>query len=138
MKAQIQRTALMVVMISVVLVQPTAQSADDSIEGVYQLRGVPSAGLRIERLSDGNLLFEEVFISSEGEVTPFEWQSAYVVDDGESDYLFYWHTGRYEDMPGTNKLIVYRLRLHGRRLSGSYWFPEEPATPEANVLYTRR
>lgn len=114
-----------------------AQHESASIEGIYMQSGTP-AGLSVTKLQDGNYLFQKVLIKENGEVVPHEWQSAYVISSPKMSYLFYWHTGRYEDIPGTNALIVYELTAVDGRLTGIYFFPEEPRTPPAVVDFIKR
>jgi len=39
--------------------------------------------------------------------------------------MFYWHTGRFDDNPGTNAIIVYELEANADGFIGTYFFPEE-------------
>lgn len=113
------------------------QKDDATIEGIYIQKGT-SSGLKVDKLSDGNYLFKLILLRSNGEIVPFEGQSAYVMPTHNLTYIFYWHTGRYEDIPGTNDLIVYNLVFDGFQLKGISFFPEKPGIKPREIIFIKR
>ena len=99
-----------------------AQTNFLSIEGIYRQPDT-SFGLEVKKTTNGNYIFTYIVIQENGEISPHEWKSAYVIAPANSRYLFYWHTGRYNDIYGTNGIIVYDLIYDGRKLCGTYFFP---------------
>ncbi|MDR2177271.1 MAG: hypothetical protein LBP20_04415 [Treponema sp.] len=99
-------------------------TTEDSIEGIY-LGGVASPiGIKVEKLPDGNYIFTDIGRKSNGEIISSEWQSAYVIENHNSTYFFYWHLGREDpDDPTTNHIIVYNVTIDRRRMTGTRFFP---------------
>lgn len=110
----------------------------DDVEGVYR-EDNSDMGISIEAGEAGKgFLVQRVFLSSAGTVRhSFEWQSGYFTRDRLPEVRFYWNTGRSdESTPESNRLIVYDLALQNNRLTGTYFFPQEPRTPPADVTFT--
>lgn len=108
------------------------------IQGIYVQSGTPIA-IQVERLPEGGYIFRMVLIRSTGKIIPIEAQSAYVEDLNDSNIVFYWHTGRYEGIPESNTIITYRLTYDGiGKLSGTYFFPEKPATLAVPITFVRK
>ncbi|GEM_PF-3915897 len=107
------------------------------IVGLYFVNGDKTTGLYIYKVKNGDYIFQKVLISQEKISYKFEWQSAYVHPSESNEYEFYWHTGRFDDNPETNKIIVYRLKANINGFEGIYFFPEEPKTPPAKVRFVK-
>jgi len=80
------------------------------IVGLYFVNGDKTTGLYIYKVKNGDYIFQKVLIAQEKISYKFEWQSAYVHPSESNEYEFYWHTGRFDDKPETNKIIVYRRK----------------------------
>jgi len=133
----IKKTLLYFSITLVVTLVIYGQTPKKSLVGTYYNSGSPIA-LNVEQLSDGNYIFRMVLIRSNGKIVPIESQSAFVMPTQDSKYVFYWHTGRYQDIPGTDSIIVYVLTYDGNdKLDGYYYFPENPKTPKAVIKYSR-
>ncbi|MDA3939145.1 MAG: hypothetical protein PF693_07535 [Spirochaetia bacterium] len=108
------------------------------IEGLYHITGQANSGIEIQKLGNENYIFRKVFIDGNGKIHRFEWQGAYVRKGETNKYVFYWHTGRFDDdMPVSNGIIVYELEATGNGFEGIYFFPEETRTPPARVSYEK-
>ena len=130
------RVVLFLLVGSVILVSNLqAQQSSMEIAGLYVH---DPGGLLIEKLPDGNYIFRRLWrVNADGTYEAVEGQAAYVRASSDDTYLFYWHTGRYEDIPGTNAIIVYEVVFDGEVLDGTYWFPEQPRTPPVGVVFRR-
>ena len=97
-------------------------------------------GLKIEILKDGNYKFSRINFFKDGVPVFSESYTAYVIKNNNpvQKYLYYWHTGRYENIPGTNAIIVYEIEINDKYIHGRYFFPEEPGNPGGVLeLYKR-
>jgi len=108
------------------------------IEGLHTIKGDSSTGLEVTKIENGNYVFQVVYIDKNGKIYRLEWQSAYVLKNETNKYIFYWHTGRFDDnKPETNGLIVYELEAMKNEFIGTHFFPEESRTPPARVVYIK-
>ena len=108
------------------------------IEGLYRIVGQTNIGLEVKKIDEESYIFRKIFINENGDIHRFEWQGAYVKKNEENDYLFYWHTGRFDDeKPETNGIIVYKLKATDSGFDGNYFFPEESRNPSSNVIYEK-
>jgi hypothetical protein len=102
----------------------TSQTQTESLEGIYLVGEAAPIGIKVEKLPNGNYIFSSIGKMPDGKIINSEWQSAYVIENHNSTYFFYWHLGR-EDAndPTTNYIIVYNLTFDGRKLTGVRFFP---------------
>ncbi len=108
------------------------------IEGVYHIKGQKNSGLSIKKFENGNYLIRKIFIEGNDTIHYLEWQSAYVEKNETNKYMFYWHTGRFDDsIPESNTLIVYELKATENGFEGIYFFPEETRNPPAHIVYIK-
>ncbi|HUX37666.1 MAG TPA: hypothetical protein VMV44_07145 [Rectinemataceae bacterium] len=133
--------AIKLIILTIALCLPSillsAENVFVPIEGIYVSNEISSA-LQIQRLSDGNFIFRMVLLKPNGQILPFETQSAFAMPSDNNVYVFYWHTGRYENIPGSDSIIVYRLTYDGSgTLTGRYFFPEKPDNPSVKVTFRR-
>jgi hypothetical protein len=108
-------------------------AVEELLEGIYIDRNNEHDGLKIERVQDGNYIFTRIFILA-NEMSESETQSAYVIPEGNK-YFYYWHTGRYDDLPGSDAIIVYNMIHENNNLAGTYYFPTSPNQPLGEVAY---
>jgi hypothetical protein len=112
---------------------------DIDITGLYVNKHMDE-GLKIEVLKDGNYKFSRIILFENGEPVFSEIYTAYVTKNNNpvQKYLYYWHTGRYRDIPGSNGIIVYEIEIEDNYIHGRYFFPEEPGNPGGTLeLYKR-
>jgi hypothetical protein len=102
-----------------------AQSkTDEPLEGIYLGGASAPVGILVEKLPNGNYIFTYIGQKPDGEIIRSEWQSAYVVENHDSTYFFYWHLGREDpDDRTSNHILVYNVTFDGRRLTGVRFFP---------------
>ena len=95
-----------------------------NIDGIY-VDKYNSEGLKVETIADGNYKFTRIHIRN-NEYIFSEYETAYVVKKSGfyPYYQYYWHTGRYDDIPGSNAIIVYNVQFKNNRIIRSYFFPE--------------
>ena len=113
-----------------------AQTSSEALGTFYQ-EGTP-VGIEILEAPTKGFIIQQVFIRENGEVTPFEWQRTYLPHLDSETMIFSWMTGRHEDTPGTNDIIVYELEIQGDRLTGTYFFPNESRTPPSRVTFYKK
>jgi hypothetical protein len=109
------------------------------ITGIYIDKSFTN-GLKIEILKDGNYKFSQIILFKDGDPIFSELYTAYVIKNNDSiqKYLYYWHTGRYENISGSNSIIVYEIEINGNIIHGKYYFPEELGTPSSSFnLYKK-
>jgi hypothetical protein len=104
------------------------------IEGIY-LNKYRNDGLKIEILKDGNYKFSRIIYVKDNELVFSEMYTAYVIKNYDQKYLYYWHTGRYEDIPDSDSIIVYDVEITNNVIVGKYFFPEEPGNPGGQIEY---
>jgi hypothetical protein len=97
---------------------------DESIEGIYLGGAASPIGILVEKLPNGNYIFTYITKMPDGEIRRSEWKSAYVLENHDSTYFFYWHLGREEpDDPTSNYILVYSVTIDERRMTGVRFFP---------------
>jgi hypothetical protein len=99
-------------------------NTDESIEGIYLGGASSPVGILVEKLPNGNYIFTDITKMPNGEILRSEWQSAYVIENHDSTYSFYWHLGREDpDDLATNYILVYNVTIDRRRITGVCFFP---------------
>jgi len=109
------------------------------IEGIY-IDNHGNNGLKIELLRDGNYKFSYVFMDNSNTLFFSETATAYVIKKpgNNPNYIYYWHTGRYRDIPDSDSIIVYDIVINGTVIEGVYFFPENPNnTSDGTIRYIK-
>jgi len=134
MKFESMIVMILTIFISCSSITNQSISSVNIIEGIY-LDQNRSQGIKIEKLQNGNYIFTRVYTTSTGEIEEAaEFQSAYVIPNGKK-CLYYWHTGRKDDTPDTDSIIVYDMIYENNSLYGTYYFPTSPNQPLWRVKY---
>ncbi|MGI5099849.1 hypothetical protein E4N70_05130 [Treponema vincentii] len=109
----------------------------EDITGLYIEDGC--IGIRISTISKNEYFVQRVYIDDEHTQSLWHGQAAYVrKKEDETGFYFYWHTGRYDDIPGSDDLMVYEItKIRHDQLDGFYFFTGDKTGIKGSIRLRR-
>ena len=110
----------------------------EDISGLY-IEDEYCTGIRIRAVSQDEYFVQRVYIDDEHTQSLWHGQAAYVrKKEDETGFYFYWHTGRYDDIPGSDGIMVYEItKIRHDQLDGFYFFTGDKTGIKGSIRLRR-